>query len=590
MRDRPPRPRREGALIGLRAVAVQAGMGRRRAARQRHRDAVAGEAGDHRRLVADPEQAGRGRARAPAIRHAGDRLPCAGHRAADPLGEQGRLLHQRREQGLAPVRHPRLRDRQAEIGRAVLLHAAARHSRRRRGGARSSPPGPRGARRRAARRPTESGRSPISRAAPRSSCLPVARNKRVGGHLARRRRAGRTPPSTARAARPRSTAAPASSAMSSRVASSRRRDRPGGGARQRRLDDLAARRPAAAGGSAARRARPDRARAASAPRSRPSRGSRRRRGRARRGCARSAPASRRPAPARSPPTPPPARRRRSAQPFDAQPEGEAADDPRAPRARPLGRGSRAIRRAGRSGRSRAARPRARSGARRAAGRARESRDRRKRCRWRSLISQPPRRARLHEAEEGVELVVGHMMGDQAGDDEVDRPGDVAIVAGAIFDRPVRSASPPAPRPRCCGLRSTPIRSTAMSRRRAQRAIRRSMSPWPKPTSSRRKAGMPLVPRARGSRASAAPPSVQRIDPARDRSAPGRKSPASSAGIVHLLVAADARRRARSCRPARNGSPRRRGPGPKAMATPLPVSGRPISSASTNIRVDDDMLP
>ncbi len=54
--DRSLRPGREGALISGRAVAVQAGMGGRRAARQRHRDAVAGEAGDHRRLVAEPEQ------------------------------------------------------------------------------------------------------------------------------------------------------------------------------------------------------------------------------------------------------------------------------------------------------------------------------------------------------------------------------------------------------------------------------------------------------------------------------------------------------------------------------------------------------
>ena len=72
--DRPPRPRREGALIGGRAVAVQAGMGRRRAARQRHRDAVAGEAGDHRRLVAEPEQA-RARSRARASHKARRRSP-----------------------------------------------------------------------------------------------------------------------------------------------------------------------------------------------------------------------------------------------------------------------------------------------------------------------------------------------------------------------------------------------------------------------------------------------------------------------------------------------------------------------------------
>ncbi len=112
---------RERALIGGRAVAVQAGMGRRRAARQRHRDAVAGEAGDHRRLVAEPEQPRLARAGAPAIGYAGDRLPLRRRHSAEPLGEQGRFPHQLGQQRLAPSRHPRLRDGEAEIGRPVLL-------------------------------------------------------------------------------------------------------------------------------------------------------------------------------------------------------------------------------------------------------------------------------------------------------------------------------------------------------------------------------------------------------------------------------------------------------------------------------------
>jgi len=45
------------------------------------------------------------------------------------------------------------------------------------------------------------------------------------------------------------------------------------------------------------------------------------------------------------------------------------------------------------------------------------------------------RAGLHEAQELVELVVGHVMGDEAGDDKIERAGDIMIVAGAIFDRP-----------------------------------------------------------------------------------------------------------------------------------------------------------
>ena len=60
-------------------------------------------------------------------------------------------------------------------------------------------------------------------------------------------------------------------------------------------------------------------------------------------------------------------------------------------------------------------------------------------------------------------------------------------------------------------------------------------------------------------------------------------------IVHLLVAADARgERGHEARSKWKPSAAR--PGPKASATPLPTSGRPISSASTNIRVEEDMLP
>ena len=120
--DRPRRAPREILLKGARArpVAMQAGLRRRRPARQRDRHAVAGEARDHRRLIADPIDARLGRPRPPAIRHAGNRLPIE-RPAADPLGQRRRLAQQRREQRLAPLAHPRLRHREAKIHAAVLL-------------------------------------------------------------------------------------------------------------------------------------------------------------------------------------------------------------------------------------------------------------------------------------------------------------------------------------------------------------------------------------------------------------------------------------------------------------------------------------
>ena len=265
--ERPPRAPRERALIGARArpVAVQAGLGGRRAARQRDRDAVAGEAGDHRRLVADPVD-GPARSSAPASHKARRRSPPTRPGAAPPIrsAEQRRFRRSARRaapRGPPAIRAPR--DRQAEIGGAVLLQqqpgiaavvemqldrpgqrlGQRRRRRQRRAQARPRPAAP-----------------PISRAAPRSSCLPVAR-KRASAAISSPSSSRTQRPSIARAARPRSTAAPASSAMRSRAASSRRRDRPGRRLRQRRLDDPAAARPAAAGGSAARRAPPDRARA-----------------------------------------------------------------------------------------------------------------------------------------------------------------------------------------------------------------------------------------------------------------------------------------------------------------------------------------
>ncbi len=178
------------------------------------------------------------------------------------------------------------------------------------------------------RRPTDSGAVSDRTDGAAQLVLAGGEEERVGGHLAAVVESQAAP-----FQRPRGPAAQHRRAGFLRHAQQGRVEaaagEAGGRGRAARSPRSFAPRPAAAGGSASRRGSPDRGPACSAGRSRPSRGSRRRPGRARRGCARSAPASRRPAPARWRRTRRPARRRRSAQPFDAQPEGEAADDPRA---------------------------------------------------------------------------------------------------------------------------------------------------------------------------------------------------------------------------------------------------------------------
>ena len=54
------------------------------------------------------------------------------------------------------------------------------------------------------------------------------------------------------------------------------------------------------------------------------------------------------------------------------------------------------------------------------------------------VADQPAQPRLafHVAQEGAQLIVGHMVGDLARDDEVERPCLVEIVAGAIVDREV----------------------------------------------------------------------------------------------------------------------------------------------------------
>ena len=54
-----------------------------------------------------------------------------------------------------------------------------------------------------------------------------------------------------------------------------------------------------------------------------------------------------------------------------------------------------------------------------------------------IVNQPAAfRPLLHEADEDAKLLVGHMVGDQAADHEVERTLDVAIIAGPIVDRRV----------------------------------------------------------------------------------------------------------------------------------------------------------
>ena len=115
----------------------------------------------------------------------------------------GRLAQQLREEGLAPFSpcapaRPRGRDwrRRPPAG-------GGRHSRHCRDAARSSRQG-RAAAAMAVRRPTESGRLPTGRTAPRSSCLPVARN-RASAAISLPSSSRRRSPSSARAVRPRST-------------------------------------------------------------------------------------------------------------------------------------------------------------------------------------------------------------------------------------------------------------------------------------------------------------------------------------------------------------------------------------------------
>ena len=305
-------------------------MGRRRAAGQRDRDAVAGEAGDHRRLVADPVAARLGRPRPPAIRHARHRVP-RGRQRADPLRRAAALPPSARRSA-PPARPPSAR------ASTVRQRLAAPSSCSSRPGIAAvvemqlDRPGQRPASVGGGKRGAQADRNrPAADLARRTAQLVLAGGEEqgVGRHLlavvepdaapverarraaAQHRRAGLLGQLQQRRVEP---AARQAGRGLRQIRS--RPSRPPATSRSRWIG----RAPSAAGSSPSRFS----AASASQPRKPPQTTSRSP------GRARSAPASRRPAPARSPPPSPPARRRRSAQPFDAQPEREAPHDPRAP--------------------------------------------------------------------------------------------------------------------------------------------------------------------------------------------------------------------------------------------------------------------
>ena len=174
-------------MIGGGRVALsKPGPRRQRCAGQRKRDAVAGQRGDDRRLIAEAEQAGRGiRAGCMevSVRQAGNRQRPIEQRtrAGEPRRQMRTLSHQRVEQrvpsstrGAQPCAAAPARTAPPD----PPPRAAVRHSRRRTGPVRHGGAAPQAARRRA--RNTSSvppGRCRVRVVAtPRSSCLPVARN------------------------------------------------------------------------------------------------------------------------------------------------------------------------------------------------------------------------------------------------------------------------------------------------------------------------------------------------------------------------------------------------------------------------------
>ena len=144
------------------------------------------ERGDHRRLIAEAEQAGRvapGRRMDISIRQAGDRQRPIEQRtgAGEPLAQMRTFIHQRVQQAVpssAGGAQPCARATARTAPPDPLPRAAVRHSRRRTGPARRGGAAPQAARRRA-RNTSSIPTRPVPRSgrrAPRSSCLPVARN------------------------------------------------------------------------------------------------------------------------------------------------------------------------------------------------------------------------------------------------------------------------------------------------------------------------------------------------------------------------------------------------------------------------------
>ena len=99
-----------------------------------------------------------------------------------------------------------------------------------------------------------------------------------------------------------------------------------------------------------------------------------------------------------------------------------------------------------------------------------------------------------------------------------------------------------------------------------------MSPWPKPTSSRRKAGIPFAPRGEEVERR---PRRQRpgVDPGEILQDPVIGFRLERRDRPSAPLAADARRTSRLIAARSKWKPSAARPGPKASATPLPASGR-----------------
>ena len=199
---------------------------------------------------------------------------------------------------------------------------------------------------------------------------------------------------------------------------------------------------------------------------------------------------------------------------------------------------------------------------------------------------------LHEADEGAQLLVGHVVRDLAADDEVEWSGHVGIVAGAIVDRHRRrrdfaggrlasrvevdpdqvDGKSLAPRPFRDGAQHVALSETDIEQAEGGKAARGMAQ-----EGDRR-------PRGEG-------PAVDPGEIGEHRVIDFRRK----RRIVHLLVPADAlpqpdHAAGRGSQALSKWKPSAASPGPKASATPLRTSGLSISWDRTNIRVEDDMLP